>query len=167
MVSLVTENDLDANVFIWMYKQPVTNNVIITEDKWFQNASEIVSYLKEHFNHDPSKEHHHIDAASLAECRKLEGNEHIIKSSRKFHLIVVYSSGSFKKKLYYTEPNVLDNIFDTDEVEEENYEDDDQEYTNVYSLYQNMVFKLLEPGTFVGLHSPPNATEPFFIAQIL
>ena len=81
MVRLVTENDLDANVFIWMYKQPVTNNVIITEDKWFQNASEIVSYLKEHFNHDPSKEHHHTDAASLAECRKLEGNEHIIKSS--------------------------------------------------------------------------------------
>ena len=64
MVRLVTENDLDANVFIWMYKQPVTNNVIITEDKWFQNASEIVSYLKEHFNDDPSKEHHHIDAAS-------------------------------------------------------------------------------------------------------
>ena len=91
----------------------------------------------------------------------------MIKSSRKFHLIVVNSSGSFKKTLYYTEPNVLDNIFDTDEVEEENYEDDDQEYTNVYSLYQNMVFKLLEPGTFVSLHSSPNATEPFFIAQIL
>ena len=56
-------------------KQPITN-VIITEDKWFQSASEIVSYLKEHFNNDPSKEHH-INAASLAECRKLEANEHI------------------------------------------------------------------------------------------
>ena len=50
-------------------KEPITN-AIITEDKWFQNASKIVSYLKEHFNHDPSKEHHHIDAASLAECLK-------------------------------------------------------------------------------------------------
>ena len=43
---------------------------------------------------------------------------------------MVNSSGSFKKKLYYTEPNVLDNIFHTDEVQEENYEDDDQEYTS-------------------------------------
>ena len=57
-------------------KQPITN-VIITEDKWFQSTSEIVSYLKEHFSDDPSKEHHHINAASLAECRKLEANEHI------------------------------------------------------------------------------------------
>ena len=80
---------------------------------------------------------------------------------------MVNSSGSFKKKLYYTEPNVLDNIFHTDEVEEENYEDDDQEYTNAYSLHQNTVFELLEPGIFVGLCSPPNAIEPFFIAHIL
>ena len=25
----------------------------------------------------------------------------------------------------------------------------------------------MEPGTFIGLRSPPNAIEPFFIAQIL
>ena len=67
--------------------------------------------------------------------------------------------------MYYTEPNVLDNIIHTDEVEEENYEDYDQEYTIAYSLHQNTVFELLEPGTFVGLRSPPNAIEPFFIAQ--
>ena len=80
---------------------------------------------------------------------------------------MVNSSDSFKKKLHYTEPNVLDNIFHTDEVEEDNYEDDDQEYTDAYSLHQNTVFELLEPGTFGRLHSPPNAIEPFFIAQIL
>ena len=80
---------------------------------------------------------------------------------------MVNSSGSFKKKLYYTEPNNLDNIFHTDEVEEENYEDDDQEYTDAYSLHKNTVFGLLEPGTFVGLRSSPNAIEPFFITQIL
>ena len=56
-----------------------------------------------------------------------------------FHLVVVNSSGSFKKKLYYIEPNVLDNIFHKDEVEEENYEDDDQEYTDAYSLHQNSI----------------------------
>ena len=33
--------------------------------------------------------------------------------------------------------------------------------------YIKTVFKLQEPGTFVGLHSPPNAIESFFIAQIL
>ena len=147
-------------------KQPITN-AIITEGKWFQNASEIVSYLKEHFSDDPSKEHHQIDGASLAERRKLEANKDILNPCRKFHLIVINSSGSFKKKLCYTEPNVLDNIIHTDEVEEENYEDYDQEYTNAYSLHQNTVFELLEPSTFVGLRSPPNAIEPFFIAQIL
>ena len=126
-----------------------------------------MSYLKEHFSDDPSKEHHQIDGASLAERRKLEANKDILNPCRKFHLIVINSSGSFKKKLCYTEPNVLDNIIHTDEVEEENYEDYDQEYTNAYSLHQNTVFELLEPGTFVGLRSPPNAIEPFFIAQIL
>ena len=126
-----------------------------------------MSYLKEHFSDGPSKEHHQIDAASLAERHKLEANKDILKPCRKFHLIVINSSGNFKKKLYYTEPNVLDNIIHTDEVEEENYEDYDQEYTNAYSLHQNTVFELLEPGTFVGLRSPPNAIEPFFIAQIL
>ena len=80
---------------------------------------------------------------------------------------MVNSSGSFKKKLYYIEPSVLDNAFHTDEVEEENYEDDDREYTNAYSLHQNTVFELLELGIFVRLRSPPNAIEPFFIAQIL
>ena len=77
---------------------------------------------------------------------------------------MVNSSGSFKKNLCYTEPNVLDNIFHTDEAEEENYEDDDQEHTDEYSLYQNMVFELLEAGNFVDLCSPANAIEPFFIA---
>ena len=145
--------------------QPIAN-AIITEGKWFQNAFEIVSYLKEHFSNDPSKEHHQIDGASLAECRKLEVNEHILKPCQKFYLIVINSSGSVKKKLYYyTGPNVLDNIIHTDEAEEENYEDYDQEYTIAYSLHQNTVFELLELGTFVALRSPPNAIEPFFIAQ--
>ena len=81
-------------------KQPITN-AIITEGKWFQNAPEIVSYLKEHFSDDPSKEHHQIDGASLAECRKLEVNEYILKPCRKFHLIVINSSGSFKKNVLH------------------------------------------------------------------
>ena len=121
-------------MFSFGCKQPVTN-AIITEDKWFQNASEIVLYLKEHFNDDPCKEHHHINAASLAKCRKPEANEHIIKSCRKFDLIAVNSSGSFKRTLYYTEPNDLDNIFCTDEVGKENYEDDDQEYIPMHIHY--------------------------------
>ena len=77
-------------------------NAIITEGKWFQNAFEIVSYLKEHFSNDPSKEHHQIDGASLAECRKLEVNEHILKPCRKFYLIVINSSGSVKKSCIIT-----------------------------------------------------------------
>ena len=37
----------------------------------------------------------------------------------------------------------------------------------MHICYIKTVFELLEPGTFIGLHSPPNAIEPFFIAQIL
>ena len=32
---------------------------------------------------------------------------------------------------------------------------------------QNTVFEIIEPGTFIGMKSPPNAIEPFFVAETL
>ena len=29
------------------------------------------------------------------------------------------------------------------------------------------MFEIIEPGTFIGMKSPPDATEPFFLAEIL
>ena len=77
------------------------------------------------------------------------------------------------KKLYYTDPNVLSTIFQNNsEVDNKNYDDDDDEYkdddlVDSYPLHQDTVFELLKPGTFVGLRSPPNTIQPFFIAEVI
>ena len=33
-------------------------------------------------------------------------------------------------------------------------------------MNQDTIFELVEPGTFVGIQSPPNAIEPFFIVEV-
>ena len=74
-------------------KQPF-KHVIVTEDRWFKNTLEMVSYLREYFKDDSSKDYHYIVTALLAEAHKPKPTEHIIKPCRKFHLIAVNSDGT-------------------------------------------------------------------------
>lgn len=77
------------------------------------------------------------------------------------------------KKLYYTDPNVLSTIFkNNSEIDNHNYDDEDDEYedddlVDSYLLHQDTAFELLQSGTFLGLQSPPNAIETFFIAEVI
>ena len=34
-------------------------------------------------------------------------------------------------------------------------------------MHQYTIFELTEPGTYVGLRSPPNSIEQFFIAEVI
>ena len=74
--------------------------------------------------------------------------------------------------LHFTNPDIVTTIFDLDNDENHNANtdeeaDDDQIDESTFSLNQDTVFELVEPGTFVGMRSPHNATEPFFIAEFI
>ena len=81
-------------------KQPI-KYAIVTEDTRFKNALEMVSYLQGYFIGDSSKEHHYIDTTLLAETHNPKPTKHMIKSCRKFHLVVVNSAATFKNTLLY------------------------------------------------------------------
>ena len=36
-----------------------------------------------------------------------------------------------------------------------------------FSLNTDTVFEILEPGTFIGMRSPHNAIEPFFLGEVI
>ena len=144
---------------------------IITNDSWFQNAEEMVRFLQQYFLDDESKEHHLVDEAENAKVRANERGELEIKPCRKFHVIGVNEDDVFTKKLYFTNPNIISTIFDfNDEDTLKNTSadvDDDVDEEPAFSLNQDTVFELVEPGTFVGMRSPQNAIEPFFIVEVL
>ena len=128
---------------------------IITNDSWFQNAEEMVRFLQQYFLDDESKEHHLVDEAENAKVRANERGELEIKPCRKFHVIGVNEDGVFTKKLYFTNPNIISTIFDfNDEDTLKNTSadvDDDADEEPAFSLNQDTVFELVEPGTFVGM----------------
>ena len=78
--------------------------------------------------------------------------------------------GIFFKIFYFTNPdNIVTTIFDLNDYANHNANtdedaDDDQIYEPAFSLNQDTVFELI---TFVGMWSPHNAFEPFFIVELV
>ena len=124
--------------------------------KWF-------NYLRSIFQLTIVKD---TDAAETANIRANKRGEF------EFHVISVNKDGIFSKMLHFTNPDIVTTIFDLDNDENHNANtdeeaDDDQIDESTFSLNQDTVFELVEPGTFVGMRSPHNATEPFFIAEFI
>ena len=139
-----------------------------------RQLSILVNFLKSYFQSDDSKEYHLVDKVMLANERKKGQNTHIFTPCRKFQLIAVSSEGQFHRELYLCDLKILSKIFNKNSPIEMRLDEDDgndkyedkSEQTEFY-LDQNTVFEIIEPGTFVGMKSPPNAIEPFFVAEIL
>ena len=53
------------------------------------------------------------------------------------------------------------------DVDFETDPDDENIPSDAFVLNHDTVFEIVEPGSFVGLRSPANAIEPFFIAQFI
>ena len=145
---------------------------IVTNDSWFQNAEEMVQFLTQYFSTDNSKEYHLVDAAETANIRANKRGEFELRPCRKFHVIAVNKDGIFPKMLYFTNPDIVTTIFDLNNDANRNANtdedaDDDQIDESTFSLNEDTVFELVEPGTFVGMRSPCNAIEPFFIVQVV
>ena len=74
--------------------------------------------------------------------------------------------------LYFTNPDIVTTIFDLNNDVNHNANtdedaDDDQIDESTFSLNQDTVFELVEPGAFVGMRSAHNAIEPFFIVEVI
>ena len=74
---------------------------IITEDKFFTNATEMYDFLTGHFKDDSNKSYFIIDENSDASKRKNKSKraEHPIAGSSKMHLIAVSCTGDWLTKV--------------------------------------------------------------------
>ena len=123
----------------------------------------MVQFLKKYFTNDSSKEHYLIDAAETASIRRKE-KEFVLKPCRIFHVIAVKKHDKFAKILHYRSQDIFSSLFD-DVIDIQEIIDDEQDEP-AFQLNQDTIFELVEPGTFVGISSPPNAIEPFFIVEV-
>ena len=141
-------------------------------DSWFQNTEEMVQFLTRYFSTDNSKEYHLVDPAETAYIRANKRGKFELRPCRKSHVIAVNKDGIFSKMLYFINPDTVTTIFDLNNDANHNANtdenaDDDQIDESTFRLNQHTVFELVEPGTFVGMQSPRNAIEPFFIVEVV
>ena len=127
----------------------------------------MVQFLTKYFANDSSKEYYCVDAAETAQIRTKEKGEFILKPCRQFHVIGVNQKGDFSKALYFRDQDILSALFDkTVSNTDKEHDDDDNQIEPAFSLNHDTIFELVDPGTFVGIRSPPNAIEAFFIVKV-
>ena len=137
---------------------------IVTFDSWFESAEKIMSFLKEYFFNDDSKEHYLIDDAETAQVRKQKRGEFKLEPCRKYHGIAVDSDDTFSKSLFFRDVRI-ESLFHSGDVDEFNV-DDEYDYEKAFALNHDTVFELAEPGTYVVMRNPTDATESLFIAEV-
>ena len=109
-----------------------------------------------------------VDSAKLAAQHKLDQTEHVIRPRRKFNLIAVNNQGMFDKVLYFEDSDILSRLFiSTNLTVGLAIDDNDDDNMQHFVLNKSTVYELLEPGTYVGVRSPQNAIEPFFVVEVL
>ena len=140
---------------------------IVTNDAWFANAEQMVQFLTKYFSNNSSKEYYCVDAAETVQIRTNEKGEFILKPCRQFNVIGVNQKGNFSKVLYFRDQDIASTSFDKTVSNIDKERDDDNTQTKpAFSLNHDTIFVLVDPGTFVGIRSPPNAIEPFFIVKV-
>ena len=129
----------------------------------------MVDYLKQYFDerNDETKQHYHVDESVTASKRRKEEEEFVITPCRAYHLIAVNNNGEFKKLLYY-KGEELQSVFSDTHVDSANVvaEVEDAEEDG-FLLDTNTVAELVQPGTFIAVRSPSNASECFFICEVI
>ena len=172
--------------FVWFYGEPghgrglvdamssfgcklQLKNEIVTFDSWFESAEKMVSFLKEYFVNDDSKEHYLINDAETAQVRKQKREEFKLEPCRKYHVIAFDSDDTFSKSLFFRDVRI-ESLFHSGDVDEERVDgfdvDDGYDCEEAFALNHDMVFELVKPGTYVGMRSPTNAMEGLFIAEV-
>ena len=142
---------------------------IVKHDNFFNTAEEMIKFLNDYFRNDNTKEHHLISTSENAELRKMKKIEHKMKDCRKFRVIAVNKDRKFFIALYFRWADITKYIVEEDDVCN-TYVDDvteiEEDDADQFLLNQDTLYELVEPGTYIGLRSPPNTLELFFIAEV-
>ena len=142
---------------------------IVKHDNFFNTAEEMIKFLNDYFRNDNTKEHHLISTSENAELRKMKKIEHKMKNCRKFRVIAVNKDRKFFIALYFRWADITKYIVEEDDVCN-TYVDDvteiEEDDADQFLLNQDTLYELVEPGTYIGLRSPPNTLELFFIAEV-
>ena len=154
-------------------KGPLRNE-ILRKDVWFENADQMVSFLKQKFANDKTKEHHHILDADNAAKRKKKRKELVIQSCRKFHLIAISSDGQIHRQLYAEN---LDGIFSENanplehdlifEKDEELAIDNSTVFAQASGVGEDNMFELIWQNTYIALRSSRISIEPFILCCVV
>ena len=123
-----------------------------------------MSFLKEHFVNDDSKEHYLIDDTETAQVRKQKRGDFNLEPCKKYHVIAVDSDDTFSKSMFFRDVRI-ESLFHSGDVDEFNV-DDEYDYEKAFALNHDTVFELAEPGTYVVMRNPTDATESLFIAEV-
>ena len=110
-------------------------NEILTFDSWFESARKMLSFLKEYFVNDDSKEHYLIDDAETAQVSKQKRGEFNLEPCRKYHVIAVDSDDIFSKSLFFRDVRI-EPLFHSGDVDEQRVDkftvDDEYDYGEVF-----------------------------------
>ena len=144
-------------------------NEIVTFDSWFESAEKMVSFLKEYFVNDYSKDYYLNDDAETAQVRKQKRGEFKLEPCGKYHMIAVDSDGTFSKSLFFRDVRI-ESLLHSGDVDEQRVDefdvDDEYDCEEAFTLNHHTMFELVELGTYVDMRSPTNAIESFFIAEV-
>ena len=77
-------------------------------------------------------------------------------------MIIVNNDGSLSTACYFKKPEI-DYKYRWFLRWWQQYLPEDEE---PFILDQETLYELVEPETFIGMHSPPNAIEPFYVAEV-
>ena len=111
-----------------------------------------MSFLKEYFVNDDSKEHYLIDDAETAQVSKQKRGEFNLEPCRKYHVIAVDSDDIFSKSLFFRDVRI-ESLFHSGDVDEQRVDkftvDDEYDYGEVFALNHDTVFESVEPRRYV------------------
>ena len=77
-----------------------------------------MSFLKEYFVNDDSKEHYLIDDTETARVRKQKRGDFNLEPCKKYHGIVVDSDDTFSKSMFFRDVRI-ESLFHSGDVDDE------------------------------------------------
>ena len=136
----------------------ILRDAIVVENKWFEDANEMVSFLQEKKKNDVSKKYHLIDHKITSLERIYERSEYVINGCMSYHMISVDRDGVFDYKKILHVNDVIEEEVQNEVGSEENDNDNELIVT---------IYDVIQPGTYVGLRSPSSSIELFFVVKVM
>ena len=154
---------------------------VVTEDVFYDNANDILTYLNSQFSKDSTKMHYEINSE---EINSVTSSAVIIKDVRKQHIIAFYPDGRIYVKenicscyeclhgdllncqfepRQQVNSKIVESISDVESDNED--ESEESKETEQQEMRGNLVLEMIECNSFIAIFSPPNSSELFYICK--